>query len=94
MDWAPNGICGDAGFEMGVGYAGPSTWPQALRTQWFTALTKGAVANSLFIFLSYMPYLQVETLAEAALATFDFFKQKPAYGILRSDWSSDVCSSD
>ena len=71
MDWAPNGICGDAGFEMGVGYAGPSTWPQALRTQWFTALTKGAVANSLFIFLSYMPYLQVETLAEAALATFE-----------------------
>eukprot|EP01047_Picozoa_sp_COSAG01_P129958 COSAG01_NODE_59477_length_300_cov_0.701493_2_plen_36_part_01 len=23
-----------------------------------------------------------------------FFKQKTAYGILRSDWSSDVCSSD
>eukprot|EP01048_Picozoa_sp_COSAG05_P043894 COSAG05_NODE_24527_length_251_cov_0.513158_1_plen_48_part_01 len=23
-----------------------------------------------------------------------FFKQKPAYAILRSDWSSDVCSSD
>eukprot|EP01045_Picozoa_sp_COSAG04_P025619 COSAG04_NODE_3395_length_2858_cov_1.595143_4_plen_305_part_01 len=23
-----------------------------------------------------------------------FFKQKPAYEILRSDWSSDVCSSD
>eukprot|EP01047_Picozoa_sp_COSAG01_P134418 COSAG01_NODE_64554_length_276_cov_0.581921_1_plen_28_part_01 len=24
----------------------------------------------------------------------DFFKQKTAYEILRSDWSSDVCSSD
>eukprot|EP01047_Picozoa_sp_COSAG01_P124602 COSAG01_NODE_53602_length_338_cov_0.610879_1_plen_54_part_10 len=24
----------------------------------------------------------------------DFFKQKTAYVILRSDWSSDVCSSD
>eukprot|EP01045_Picozoa_sp_COSAG04_P062299 COSAG04_NODE_32469_length_251_cov_0.500000_1_plen_49_part_10 len=23
-----------------------------------------------------------------------FFKQKTAYEILRSDWSSDVCSSD
>eukprot|EP01048_Picozoa_sp_COSAG05_P043341 COSAG05_NODE_23923_length_255_cov_0.480769_1_plen_53_part_01 len=23
-----------------------------------------------------------------------FFKQKTAYGFLRSDWSSDVCSSD
>eukprot|EP01047_Picozoa_sp_COSAG01_P110022 COSAG01_NODE_38870_length_484_cov_0.735065_1_plen_66_part_10 len=23
-----------------------------------------------------------------------FFKQRTAYGILRSDWSSDVCSSD
>eukprot|EP01045_Picozoa_sp_COSAG04_P054476 COSAG04_NODE_24363_length_323_cov_0.575893_1_plen_39_part_10 len=23
-----------------------------------------------------------------------FFKQKTAYAILRSDWSSDVCSSD
>eukprot|EP01048_Picozoa_sp_COSAG05_P031836 COSAG05_NODE_11850_length_493_cov_1.147208_1_plen_42_part_10 len=27
------------------------------------------------------------------LADF-FFKQKTAYEILRSDWSSDVCSSD
>eukprot|EP01047_Picozoa_sp_COSAG01_P084464 COSAG01_NODE_18139_length_1098_cov_0.768769_1_plen_51_part_10 len=25
---------------------------------------------------------------------FHFFKQKTAYEILRSDWSSDVCSSD
>src|SRR6056297_2703813 len=25
---------------------------------------------------------------------FFFFKQKTAYEILRSDWSSDVCSSD
>ena len=25
---------------------------------------------------------------------FAFFKQKTAYEILRSDWSSDVCSSD
>eukprot|EP01047_Picozoa_sp_COSAG01_P090817 COSAG01_NODE_22576_length_850_cov_0.946738_1_plen_57_part_10 len=27
-------------------------------------------------------------------AFIPFFKQKTAYGILRSDWSSDVCSSD
>ena len=26
--------------------------------------------------------------------SFFFFKQKTAYEILRSDWSSDVCSSD
>src|SRR6056297_195358 len=28
------------------------------------------------------------------LVLFFFFKQKTAYEILRSDWSSDVCSSD
>src|SRR6056297_3996075 len=28
------------------------------------------------------------------LFLFCFFKQKTAYEILRSDWSSDVCSSD
>eukprot|EP01047_Picozoa_sp_COSAG01_P115501 COSAG01_NODE_44159_length_422_cov_0.563467_1_plen_37_part_01 len=28
------------------------------------------------------------------LAYCHFFKQKTAYEILRSDWSSDVCSSD
>eukprot|EP01048_Picozoa_sp_COSAG05_P035129 COSAG05_NODE_15083_length_379_cov_0.525000_1_plen_70_part_10 len=28
------------------------------------------------------------------LSTAYFFKQKTAYEILRSDWSSDVCSSD
>src|SRR6056297_4134308 len=28
------------------------------------------------------------------LCVFFFFKQKTAYEILRSDWSSDVCSSD
>eukprot|EP01043_Picozoa_sp_COSAG02_P128112 COSAG02_NODE_65539_length_258_cov_0.226415_1_plen_48_part_10 len=28
------------------------------------------------------------------LVTNPFFKQKTAYEILRSDWSSDVCSSD
>src|SRR6056297_4022141 len=28
------------------------------------------------------------------LLTFFFFKQKTAYEFLRSDWSSDVCSSD
>eukprot|EP01047_Picozoa_sp_COSAG01_P129207 COSAG01_NODE_58630_length_305_cov_0.436893_1_plen_92_part_01 len=27
-------------------------------------------------------------------AIIGFFKQKTAYEILRSDWSSDVCSSD
>src|SRR3546814_5211106 len=28
------------------------------------------------------------------MATFFFFKQKTAYGMRISDWSSDVCSSD
>ena len=28
------------------------------------------------------------------LSVLEFFKQKTAYEILRSDWSSDVCSSD
>src|SRR6056297_2183229 len=30
----------------------------------------------------------------ASIFVFFFFKQKTAYEILRSDWSSDVCSSD
>eukprot|EP01047_Picozoa_sp_COSAG01_P093001 COSAG01_NODE_24234_length_786_cov_0.532751_2_plen_45_part_01 len=30
----------------------------------------------------------------SANKTGSFFRQKTAYGILRSDWSSDVCSSD
>src|SRR6056297_4231062 len=29
-----------------------------------------------------------------AIMIFFFFKQKTAYELLRSDWSSDVCSSD
>ena len=37
----------------------------------------------------------IEGLGRKALAvTFFFFKQKTAYEIRRSDWSSDVCSSD
>eukprot|EP01043_Picozoa_sp_COSAG02_P099207 COSAG02_NODE_35325_length_470_cov_0.789757_2_plen_37_part_01 len=32
--------------------------------------------------------------AAAAQLRASFFKQKTAYEILRSDWSSDVCSSD
>src|SRR5881396_2191657 len=28
------------------------------------------------------------------VAVFFFFKQKTAYEMVRSDWSSDVCSSD
>src|SRR3546814_5561343 len=28
------------------------------------------------------------------MSLFFFFKQKPAYGMRFSDWSSDVCSSD
>eukprot|EP01047_Picozoa_sp_COSAG01_P138878 COSAG01_NODE_69582_length_261_cov_0.598765_1_plen_70_part_10 len=41
----------------------------------------------------------LRTAMETAFGASDtagacFFKQKTAYGILRSDWSSDVCSSD
>src|SRR6056297_754201 len=31
---------------------------------------------------------------DVVVSAFFFFKQKTAYEILRSDWSSDVCSSD
>src|SRR5881396_296459 len=40
---------------------------------------------------------QCPTKAPALLAkllSFFFFKQKTAYEMVRSDWSSDVCSSD
>src|SRR3546814_3897973 len=33
-------------------------------------------------------------MAAYALLVFCFFKQKPAYEMRISDWSSDVCSSD
>src|SRR6056297_3974401 len=33
-------------------------------------------------------------IVDGRFAGFVFFKQKTAYEILRSDWSSDVCSSD
>ena len=33
-------------------------------------------------------------MVAVSLKKFFFFKQKTAYEILRSDWSSDVCSSD
>eukprot|EP01048_Picozoa_sp_COSAG05_P039023 COSAG05_NODE_19139_length_297_cov_0.707071_1_plen_41_part_01 len=38
-------------------------------------------------------YLQVHDLQAPADGDL-FFKQKTAYEILRSDWSSDVCPSD
>src|SRR3546814_4866128 len=34
------------------------------------------------------------TLSLVSLFIFFFFKQKTAYGLRISDWSSDVCSSD
>src|SRR3546814_9826152 len=33
-------------------------------------------------------------MSNASVATFLFFKQKTAYEMRISDWSSDVCSSD
>src|SRR6056297_3984170 len=38
--------------------------------------------------------MQIEQAFLDDWAFFFCFKQKPAYEILRSDWSSDVCSSD
>src|SRR3546814_10628922 len=38
--------------------------------------------------------MSVSTIASAILYTFFFFKQKTAYEVRISDWSSDVCSSD
>src|SRR3546814_3240537 len=34
------------------------------------------------------------SLTEILMVTFFFFKQKTAYELRISDWSSDVCSSD
>src|SRR5210317_1147714 len=43
------------------------------------------------LFRSFPEYLR--NVIRARCSVF-FFKQKTAYEILRSDWSSDVCSSD
>eukprot|EP01045_Picozoa_sp_COSAG04_P061314 COSAG04_NODE_31425_length_257_cov_0.525316_1_plen_56_part_01 len=37
---------------------------------------------------------ELKAAGTEALKAGSFFKQKTAYEILRSDWSSDVCSSD
>src|SRR3546814_3495325 len=38
--------------------------------------------------------LDVRLLVECSILIFFFFKQKTAYEMRISDWSSDVCSSD
>src|SRR3546814_7940660 len=50
------------------------------------------LTDSLFIFLSYM-LLNYEHRF-CFILFFFFFKQKTAYEMRISDWSSDVCSSD
>src|SRR3546814_9322287 len=39
-------------------------------------------------------YAMMYTLLQICVVWFFFFKQKPAYEMSISDWSSDVCSSD
>eukprot|EP01045_Picozoa_sp_COSAG04_P043434 COSAG04_NODE_14235_length_576_cov_0.844864_2_plen_76_part_01 len=46
----------------------------------------------LYIYYTYNTLSQA--MAEQIEELTHFFKQKTAYAILRSDWSSDVCSSD
>src|SRR6056297_2783905 len=49
--------------------------------------------NNLFILILAVPTI-ILGIYFIPFVSFFFFKQKTAYEILRSDWSSDVCSSD
>src|SRR3546814_5164613 len=44
--------------------------------------------------MSYICFIQCLILSEFYYCYFFFFKQKTAYEMRISDWSSDVCSSD
>ena len=71
MDWTPQMICGDGG-AYGSRYAGePGTWLETMRSQWFGALTQGAVGNSLFIFITWAPWILPESSAEMGLSSFE-----------------------
>ena len=48
------------------------------------------VLKSILYVYIFIPALQLGT----SVPLFFFFKQKTAYEIVVSDWSSDVCSSD
>src|SRR6056297_4308262 len=43
---------------------------------------------------AWAPTKRITANSREASRCFFFFKQKTAYEILRSDWGSDVCSSD
>src|SRR3546814_1553139 len=47
-----------------------------------------------FLWSCYLCYSVIRDLACFALMSLFFFKQKTAYVMRISDWSSDVCSSD
>src|SRR3546814_1093017 len=49
---------------------------------------------SLFMFTLFCDYVQGVLTAVSFFFLFFFCKQKPAYEMRISDWSSDVCSSD
>src|SRR3546814_5103450 len=48
----------------------------------------------LYLVLVVITYVLMVLLIEALCFMFFFFKQKTAYEMRISDWSSDVCSSD
>src|SRR3546814_8893523 len=48
----------------------------------------------LMIFVLYYGYVCLKLLIIVVYCLFFFFKQKTAYEMRISDWSSDVCSSD
>src|SRR3546814_5414843 len=48
----------------------------------------------LFVYLWCLLYLYIFSCMVCFLLFFFFFKQKTAYEMRISDWSSDVCSSD
>src|SRR5881396_697252 len=61
------------------------------------ALAKMTEAKLPYISMFFYPSTGVITVSFVLLGyviLFFFFKQKTAYEMVRSDWSSDVCSSD
>src|SRR3546814_4998463 len=47
-----------------------------------------------FVYCCVFLYVIIDYIRSALLFVFFFFKQKTAYEMRISDWSSDVCSSD
>src|SRR3546814_9757336 len=53
-----------------------------------------SICVSLSLFVCYFVYTDFDAGLSYSLSDVFFFKQKTAYEMRISDWSSDVCSSD